>query len=110
MPPSTRQAGHGIYAFNFGNGDVSVKSSGPITATGATGQEGIEAFSVEHGNISVVTTANVTASNREGIETTSAGVGKTTISVLAGTIQGGNSGITAASSSGPIQITNSGTI
>ena len=102
--------GHGIYAFNFGNGDVSVRSSGPITATGATGQEGIEAFSVEHGNISVVTTANVTASNREGIETTSAGVGKTTISVLAGTIQGGNSGITAASSSGPIQITNSGTI
>ena len=45
--------GDGIFAFNFGNGNVSVTSNGPITVTGATAQNGIEAFSAEINNISV---------------------------------------------------------
>jgi uncharacterized protein with beta-barrel porin domain len=102
--------GDGIFAFNFGNGNVSVTSTAPITVTGATAQNGIEAFSAEVGNLSVVATANVTASNGNGIQTNSAGNGTTTINVLGGTIQGTTSGITAAASGGPIQINNSGTI
>jgi hypothetical protein len=102
--------GDGIFAFNFGNGDVSVTSTAPITVTGATSQNGIEVFSAEVGNISVVTGANITTSNGNGIQTTSAGVGTTTINVLGGTIQGGTSGITSASAGGPIQIDNSATI
>ena len=51
--------GYGIYAFNFGNGDISVTSSAPVTTTGATSQDGIFAFSAEVGNITVNTSANV---------------------------------------------------
>ena len=102
--------GHGIFAFNFGNGNVLVKSSGPITVTGATAQNGIEAFSAERGNLSVVTLTNVTGGNGNGISTNSAGEGTTTIKVLGGTTEGAVSGVSATSSSGPIQITNSGTI
>ena len=90
--------GDGIFAFNFGNGNVSVTSNAPITVTGATAQNGIEAFSAEINNISVSTAANVTTSNGSGIQTTSAGIGTTTINVLAGTTQGGTSGVSAASS------------
>jgi len=102
--------GNGIFAFNFGNGNVSVTSSAPITVTGATAQNGIAVFSAERGNLSVITTANVMASNGDGIQTTSAGAGTTTINVLAGTTQGGTSGITATAARGPIQIDNSATI
>ena len=102
--------GDGILALNFGNGNVSVTSTGPITVTGATAQNGIEAFSAEVGNISVSTAANVTTSNGNGIQTTSAGIGTTTINVLAGTTQGGTSGVSAASSSGAIEINNWATI
>ena len=102
--------GDGIFAFNFGNGNVSVMSSGPITVTGATAQNGIEAFSAEVGNISVTTAANVTTSNGGGIQTNSVGVGTTTINVLAGITQGGTSGVSAASNSGAIAINNWGTI
>ena len=102
--------GNGIFAFNFGNGDVSVRSTAPITVTGTTAQNGIEAFSAERGNISVTITANVTGGNGSGIQTTSAGEGTTTIKVLGGTTDGATSGVSAASNSGLIQITNSGTI
>ncbi len=102
--------GNGIFAFNFGNGDVSVKSKGAITVTGATAQNGIEAFSAELGNISVTTTANVTVSNGNGIETTSVGKGTTTINVRGGATQGAISAVSATSNSGPIQINNSATI
>jgi uncharacterized protein with beta-barrel porin domain len=102
--------GDGIFAFNFGNGDVSVRSTAPITVTGTTAQNGIEAFSAERGNLSVVTLTNVTGGNGNGISTNSAGEGTTTINVLGGTTEGAVSGVSATSSSGPIQITNSGTI
>jgi uncharacterized protein with beta-barrel porin domain len=102
--------GDGIFAFNFGNGNVSVASSGPITVTGATSQNGIEAFSAEVGNISVSTMANVTGGNGSGILTTSVGVGTTTVNVFAGSTQGATSGVTAASVSGAIAINNWGTI
>jgi len=102
--------GDGIFAFNFGNGNVSVQSSAPITVTGATAQNGIEAFSAELGNISVITTGNITTSKGNGIQTTSVGAGTTTINVLSGTTQGGTSGVTAASAGGTIQIDNSATI
>jgi len=102
--------GNGIFAFNFGNGNVSVTSSAPITVTGATAQNGIAAFSAERGNISVIARANVIAGNGDGIQTTSAGSGTTTIDLLAGTTQGGTSGITATATRGPIQIDNSATI
>jgi uncharacterized protein with beta-barrel porin domain len=102
--------GDGIFAFNFGNGNVSVTSTASITVTGATAQNGIEAFSAELGNISVTTTADVNTAIGSGIQTTSAGNGTTTVDVLAGTIQGGTSGITASSSGGAIQINNAGTI
>ena len=78
-------------------------STGPITVTGATAQNGIEAFSAEVGNIAVTTAANVTTSNGGGIQTTSVGVGTTTINVLAGITQGGTSGVSAASNSGAIR-------
>jgi uncharacterized protein YhjY with autotransporter beta-barrel domain len=102
--------GNGIFAFNFGNGNVSVISSGPITVTGATAQNGITAFSAERGNISVIARANVIGGNGDGIQTTSAGAGTTTINLLAGTTRGGTSGITATAMRGPIQIDNSATI
>ncbi len=102
--------GDGIFAFNFGNGNVSVTSSGPITVAGATGQNGIQAFSAEVGNISVSTMANVTGGNGSGILTTSAGTATTTVNVLAGSTQGATSGVTAASASGAIQINNWATI
>jgi uncharacterized protein with beta-barrel porin domain len=102
--------GNGIFAFNFGNGDVSVRSTAPITVTGTTAQNGIEAFSAERGNLSVVTLTNVTGGNGNGISTNSAGEGTTTIKVLGGTTEGAVSGVSATSSSGPIQITNSGTM
>ena len=89
----TANGGDGIFAFNFGNGNVSVTSSAAITATRGTGQNGIEAFSAEVGNISVTTTANVTGGSGSGIKTTSAGTGTTSISALAGTIQGVTSGV-----------------
>ena len=110
MAPINAGGGDGIFAFNFGNGNVSVSSTGPITVTGATAQNGIEAFSAEVGNISVTTAANVTASNGGGIQTNSVGVGTTTINVLAGITQGGTSGVSAASNSGAIAINNWGTI
>ncbi len=103
-------AGDGIFAFNFGNGSVSVTSMAPIIVAGATSQNGIGAFSAELGNISVATSANVTAANGSGIRTSSAGTGTTTINVIAGTTQGGTSGVTAASASGAIQINNWATI
>ena len=102
--------GDGIFAFNFGNGNVSVTSNAPITVTGATAQNGIEAFSAEINKISVSTAANVTTSNGSGIQTTSAGIGTTTINVLAGTTQGETGGVSAASSSGAIEINNWATI
>ncbi|MGO9700231.1 MAG: autotransporter domain-containing protein [Xanthobacteraceae bacterium] len=102
--------GNGIFAFNFGNGNVSVTSSAPIEVTGATAQTGIAAFSAERGNISVITRANVITGNGDGIHTNSAGAGTTTINVLAGTTQGGTSGITATAARGPIRIDNSATI
>ena len=102
--------GDGIFAFNFGNGNVSVTSISPITVTGATAQNGIEAFSAEINNISVSTAANVTTSNGSGIQTTSAGTGTTTINVLASTTQGRTSGINATAAGGAIQIDNWATI
>jgi uncharacterized protein with beta-barrel porin domain len=102
--------GDGIHAFNFGNGDVSVTSTAPITVTGATAQNGIEAFSAEVGNIAVTTMASVVTAKGSGIATNSAGVGTTTINVLAGTAEGAISGVTAASKSGAIAINNWGTI
>jgi uncharacterized protein with beta-barrel porin domain len=107
---SINAAGDGIFAFNFGKGNVSVASSAPISVAGATSQNGIEAFSAKAGNISVTTAADVTGGNGSGIQTTSAGTGTTTINVLAGTTQGATSGVNAASGSGRIQINNSGTI
>ncbi len=102
--------GDGIFAFNFGNGAVSVKSNASITVTGATAQNGIEAFSAERGNISVTASANVTADSGSGIQTTSVGAGRTTINVLAGTTEGAASGVAASSERGAININNSATI
>jgi hypothetical protein len=96
--------GNGIFAFNFGNGDVSVRSTAPITVTGTTAQNGIEAFSAERGNLSVVTLTNVTGGNGNGISTNSAGEGTTTIKVLGGTTEGAVSGVSATSSSGPSRL------
>ena len=59
--------GDGIHAFNFGNGDVSVTSTAPITVTGATARDGIEAFSAERGNIAVTVAADVTTGLGNGI-------------------------------------------
>ena len=102
--------GDGIHAFNFGNGDVSVTSTAPITVTGATARDGIEAFSAERGNIAVTVAADVTTGLGNGISTTTVGKGTTTIDVLSGTIQGATSAINAISESKAIQISNSGTI
>ncbi len=102
--------GNGIFAFNFGNGNVSVRSNAPISVTGATAQNGIAAFSAELGNISVVTNASVFAGNGSGIQTTSTRSGSTTIDVLAGTTQGAASGVAATSTRGPIQIDNAAAI
>ena len=52
----------------------------------------------------------MTGGNGNGINTNSAGEGTTTINVLGGTTKGAISGVSATSSSGPIQITNSATI
>jgi uncharacterized protein with beta-barrel porin domain len=101
-------AGDGIFAFNFGNGNVSVISSAPITVTGATSQNGIEALS-GNGTVTVTISNNIAAAQGNGIQTSSAG-GATTIDVNAGTTQGTTSGITAASTGGPIQINNAATI
>ncbi len=94
--------GNGIFAFNFGNGNVSVTSTGPITATGATAQNGIDAFSAEVGNISVVTAANVTTVSGNGIQTTGLG-GNVSIATGAGAIKGAT-GIDA-STKGPGAVT-----
>ena len=102
--------GDGIFAFNFGNGPVSVTSNGPITVTGATSHDGIGAFSAEVGDISVTTTADVSAGNGSGIQTNSVGRGTTTIDVIAGVVEGGTSGVTAHVEYGAIAINNSGTI
>jgi uncharacterized protein with beta-barrel porin domain len=102
--------GDGIFAFNFGNGNVSVKSNGPITVSGPTAQNGIQAFIAERGNISVSTMANIIAGYGYGIQTTNDGMGKTTIKLLAGTTQGATSGVAADSTKGTIRIDNSGTI
>jgi uncharacterized protein with beta-barrel porin domain len=102
--------GDGIFAFNFGNGNVSVTSNAPVTAAGATSRNGIEVFGAEAGNIGVTTTANVTASEGNGIQTTSRGGGTTTINAIAGTIQGATGGVSATSSHGTIEINNTATI
>ena len=102
--------GDGIFAFNFGNGAVSVRSNASITVTGATAQNGIEAFSAERGSISVTASANVTGDSGSGIQTTSVGAGRTTIDVLAGTTEGAASGVAASSEHGAIKIDNSATI
>ena len=102
--------GDGVFAFNFGNGPVSVASSGPITVSGATSRDGVRAFSAEVGAISVTTTADVSAVNGSGIHTDSVGRGTTTIAVIAGVVEGGASGVTAHATDGAIAIVNSGTI
>jgi uncharacterized protein with beta-barrel porin domain len=102
--------GNGIFAFNFGNGRISVNSSAPINVTGATAQNGIDAFSAERGNISVTASANLTAGSGSGVETSSVGRGKTTINVLGGTTKGAASGVAASSARGAITISNSATI
>ena len=102
--------GYGIYGFNFGNGDVSIQSNAPVTASGAGSQGGIYAFTAETGNITVTTTANVTIGQGFGIQTVSAGHGTTTINVNDGMVQGGSGGIDASSASGAIRITNTGTV
>ena len=57
------RGGDGIFAFNFGNGNVSVKSRAPVTVTGLSAKNGIEAFSAEIGKISVVASANISGGN-----------------------------------------------
>ena len=104
------KGGNGIFAFNFGNGDVTVKSRAPITVTGSSAKNGIEAFSAGIGNISVIATANVFGGDGNGVQTTSAGTAKTTIHIRGGTTEGATSGITAASNGGAIQIENTATI
>ena len=102
--------GYGIYAFNFGNGNVSVNSSAPVTVSGATAQAGIYAFTAERGNINITASADVTATNGAGIHTSSAGRGTTTINILAGAVEGATSGVNATSAGRAIRISNSGTI
>ena len=104
------KGGDGIFAFNFGNGNVSVKSRAPITVTGSSAKNGIEAFSAEIGKISVVASANVSGGNGNGVKTTSAGTAKTTVRIRGGTTEGATSGVTALSAGGPIQIENAATI
>ena len=67
--------GYGVFAYNFGNGAVSVTSNAPIVVTGATSQNGIKAFSAEGGAITVTTTANVSALNGNGVFADSVGKG-----------------------------------
>ena len=52
--------GNGILGFNFGAGNVSVASTGPINVLGPTSANGIEAFSAGVGSIAVTTNATGT--------------------------------------------------
>ena len=102
--------GYGVFAYNFGNGAVSVTSNAPIVVTGATAQNGIKAFSAESGAVTVTTTSGVSAVSGAGVFADSVGKGAVTVDVVAGVVQGGASGVAAHAADGAITIVNSGTI
>ena len=101
--------GHGIYALNYGSGDVSVSTTGQVT--GAT-KIGIAAYAVGHGGGMLTVTANdaVSGAGLAGIRAASgSGAGSITVSSIA--VNGGVFGIDAAhQGSGDLGITATGPV
>ncbi len=124
----------GIYARNFGTGDLSISSSGiitgnsgngiqaynflnstnlAITTAGVTGgTNGIYAQNFGHGAISITTTGTVTGTSTFGIFAYNSFQGAATdLSITAANVIGGQEGIHAANfGSGALSITATGTV
>jgi hypothetical protein len=107
----TAAAGKGIYAFNYGNGDVTVNDASGTTVSGA--EYGIEADTESGGGIgniaiNVYSGATVNATSGDGIFARSTDVGNISVITSSGdTINSGSAGIGAVNEAATISTSSS---